>query len=252
MNLKLRILRILALILVLTTGISCNGDNAPECFRKMGTVVAYELYVPDFTAIHVSAGIELVIVQGDTQSVIVETGEHLKEYITATVTNGTLMLTNANNCNWVNAYKTTTITVTTPLLEKIFTATQFSVRSAGVLKFPSLYVQSGLISETASGTVNLNLDCENFTVEDNQNLYCIINGRINNLSVNFYAGDARFDGTNLTAENVSIFHRSSNDIMVKANQKISGTIYSTGNLVLLNQPPVVDVQRAYTGMVVYE
>ncbi|WP_116786913.1 head GIN domain-containing protein [Flavobacterium psychrotrophum] len=244
--------RIVILILVFVTVTSCNGDNAPECFRKMGTTVAYELAVPDFTAIHVSAGIELVIVQGDTQSVIVQTGEHLKEYITATVTDSTLMLTNANNCNWVNAYKTTTITVTTPHLEKIFTATQFAVRSAGVLKFPSLYVQSGLISETASGTVTLDLDCENFTVEDNQNLYCIINGRVNNLSVNFYAGDARFDGTNLAVENVSIFHRSSNDIMVKANQKISGEIYSTGNLVLLNQPPVVDVGRVYTGKVVYK
>lgn len=252
MNYELRILRILALILIITTSISCNGDNAPECFRKMGTVMAYELPVPDFTAIHVSAGIELVIVQGDTQSVIVQTGENVKEYITAEVIDGTLMLTNANNCNWVHTYNTTTITVTTPYLEKIFTATQFTVRSAGVLTFPSLYVQSGLISETASGTVNLDLDCENFTVEDNQNLYCVINGHVNNLSVNFYSGDARFDGTGLSAENVSVFHRSSNDIVVSANQQVTGTIYSTGNLVLLNQPPVVDVERVYTGKIVYE
>ena len=251
MSYELKILRILACLFILLN-ISCNGDNAPECFRKMGTVIAYELPVPDFTAIHVSAGIELVIVQGETQSVIVQTGENLKEYITAEVIDGTLMLTNTNNCNWVNTYKTTTITVTTPHLEKIFTATQFSVRSAGVLRFPSLYIQSGLVSETASGTVHLDIDCENFTVEDNQNLYCVINGKVTNLSVNFYAGDARFDGTGLEAEIVSVFHRSSNDIMVRANQQVKGTLYATGNLVLLNQPPVVDVERVYTGKIVYE
>jgi hypothetical protein len=252
MNYELRILRIVCLFLVVATSVSCNGDNAPECFRNAGSKTSYAVAVPEFSTLYVSAGVEVVLLQGDTQSVIIETGENLKEYISAEVINGELRLTNATSCNWVRDYNTTTITVTTPNLEKIYTATQFTIRSAGTLSFPNLSIQSGIFAETASGTLQLDVDCENLTIEDNQELYSIITGHVQNLSVNFYAGDARFNGDGLEAENVTIFHRSSNDIIVKANQQVTGTLYSTGNLVLLNHPPVVNVDRKYTGKVVYE
>jgi len=246
------LLRILALLLVVTMSLSCDGDNAPECFRNAGNKISYEVGVPDFASIYVSAGVEVVLVQGDTQSVVIETGENLKEYISATVSNGELRLENSVSCNWVRDYNSTTITVTTPHLEKIYTATQFTIRSAGTLSFPHLSIQSGIFAETASGTLVLDVNCENLTIEDNQNLNSIITGYVNNLNVNFYAGDARFDGAGLEAENVKVFHRSSNDIIIFANQHVTGTLYATGNLVLLNQPPVVNVERRYTGKIVYE
>jgi len=246
------LLRIVTLTLVLITALSCNGDNAPECFRNAGNKTSYAVVVPEFNTLYVSAGVEVVLVQGDTQSVVIETGENLKEYISAEVNNGELRLTNAVSCNWVRDYNTTTITVTTPHLEKIYTATQFTIRSAGTLSFPNLSIQSGIFEETASGTLQLDVDCETLTIEDNQELYSIITGHVDNLNVNFYAGDARFNGTGLIAGNVTIFHRSSNDIFISANQQVTGTLYSTGNLVLLNHPPVVNVERRYTGNVVYE
>lgn len=246
------LLRIVCLFLVVTTGVSCNGDNAPECFKNAGSKTSYAVAVPEFSTLYVSEGVEVVLVQGATQSVIVETGENLEEYISAKVVDGELRLENAVSCNWTRDYNSTTITVTTPTLTKIYSATQFTIRSLGTLTFPSLSIQSGIFAETASGTLELDLDCENFVIEDNQNLHSIITGHVNNLSVNFYAGDARFDGDGLEAENVTIFHRSSNDIKVSANQQVTGTIYSTGNLVLLNHPPVVTVDRKYTGRVVYE
>lgn len=246
------LLRIATLLLILITAVSCNGDNAPECFRNAGNKTSYEVGVHNFTSMYVSAGIEVVLVQGATQSVVIETGENLKEYISAKVINGELRLENTMSCNWVRDYNTTTITVTTPNLEKIYSATQCTIRSAGTLILPNLLIQSGIFEETASGTLSLDVDCENLTIEDNQNLHCIITGYIDNLSVNFYAGDARFDGTGLESENVQVFHRSSNDIIVRANQQVTGTLYSTGNLVLLNNPPVVTVEQRYTGKVLHQ
>lgn len=245
-------LRILLLFFAAGLALSCNSDNAQECFRSMGDTVNYTIAVPEFSSINVSPGIELVIAEGDIQSVSVQTGANLKEYITAEVIDGKLYLTNANNCNWVRKYNSTTITVTTPNLSQIYTATQFTVRSAGTLHFPDLSIQSGIFNETASALVSLEVDCNNLTIEDNQNLDCFITGSVENLSVNFYSGDARFDGTGLDATNVKVFHRSSNDIMVQASQQVTGTLYSTGNLVLLNHPPVVEVDRKYTGKIVYE
>lgn len=237
------------LLLVLT---SCNNDLTPECFEKMGAVVTYATPVADFTAIELSLGIELVITEGPEQMVTIQTGENIKQYISAQVTDGKLYLTNAVDCNWVRDYKSTTVYVTTPHLEKIYSASQFAVKSNGVLAFPSLSLQSGIFSETASGTFELDVNCQNLTIEDNQACYYVINGVVENLAVNFYSGDARFDGSNLTAQKLQVFHRSTNDIIANVQQEVTGMLYSTGNLVLKNHPPVVTVNRIYTGQVVYE
>lgn len=239
-------------MLLLFLGFISCGEDAPECFREAGTLVSYEIPVEDFTSIHISQGIELVIKQGPERSVIIETGKNIKEYISAHVINGELMLTNSNNCNWVRDYNLTTVYVTTPHLEKIYSASQFAVKSDGVLSFPSLLLQSGIFSETASGTFELEVAMQNLTVEDNQSAYYIINGSVDNLSVNFYAGNSRFEGTGLIAQKVQVFHRSSNNMIVNPQQEITGTLYSTGNLILKNEPQVIDIEELYTGNVIID
>jgi hypothetical protein len=218
----------------------------------MGAIVTYETAVPDFTAINLSLGIELVITEGPVQKVSIQTDNNIKQYISAEVKDGKLYLINAVSCNWVRDYKSTTIYVTTPHLEQIYSASQFAVKSNGVLTFPSLSLQSGIFSETASGTFVLDVNCQNLSIEDNQVCYYVINGAVENLAVSFYSGDARFDGSNLIAQKLQVFHRSTNDIIANVQQEVTGTLYSTGNLVLKNHPPVVTVNRIYTGQVVYE
>lgn len=232
--------------------ISCNNDLAPECFTAKGDEITYDVEISEFNSIHISPGIELVIAQGPVQKVTIETGENIKQYLSAEVKNGELWLENVNNCNWVHTYKTTTIYITTPNLERIYSASQFAVKSEGVLAFPNLTLQSGILSETASGTFELELDCTNLAIQDNQSAYYIISGKVENLSVNFYAGDSRFEGSGLELQNLEIFHRSSNDIIAVVEQKVTGTLYSTGNLVLKNHPPVVEVERLYSGKVIYK
>lgn len=243
----------IVVILLLQLFVGCNSESAPECFRKAGATVLYDVEVATFNKIHISPGIELIITQGQEQKVTVQTGKNLQEYITTEVReDGDLFITNSNNCNWTRGYNSTTVAVTTPVLERIYSASQFAVKSNGVLRFPSLTLESGLDSETASGTFEVELNSDNILIQDNQSCYYKISGQVTNLNVSFYSGDARFNGANLIADNIYVFHRSSNDIIVNPQQKISGTIYSTGNLVLKNQPPAVDVEQLYTGHIVYE
>ena len=78
-----------------------------------------------------------------------------------------------------------------------------------------------------------------------------MSGQTNNLIVNFYEGNGRFMGENLNAKEVKIFHRGTNDIIVKPIDLITGKLYSTGNLILKNTPPIVDVQQYYQGRVIF-
>lgn len=230
---------------------ACDSENGSDCFQTSGSKITKEFAVANFNKINVSEGIELVIKEGSETKVAVESGQNLISGITAEVLDGKLFLRNSNGCNWVREYNDTKVFVTTPTLENVYSSSQFAVKSDGILNFPSLSLQSGMFSNTASGTFELEVNCSNLTIEDNESTYFKVSGKATNLSVNFYDGNARFDGSNLISNEVFCFQRSSNDIIVNPKNKISGTIYSTGNIVLKNTPPTIEVEQLYKGHLVY-
>lgn len=230
---------------------SCDSENSNDCFKTSGTKITKEFEVENFDKINLSQGIELIIKEGPEIKVIVESGQNLMNGITAEVSEGQLFLRNSNGCNWVRDYNETKVYVTTPTLKNVYSSSQFSVKSDGVLNFPYLNLQSGVFSNTASGTFGLEVNCNTLIIDDNESSYFKISGRTTNLSVNFYDGNARFDGSDLATNEVSFFQRSSNDIIVNPIDKISGTIYSTGNVVLKNTPSVIEVTQLYQGHIVY-
>jgi len=242
----------IVVLLMLLAFTSCNNDLTPDCFRKAGAVVNYVVPVADFKSIDVSQGIELVVTEGPKQEVHIQTHENFKQHVSVNVVDGKLYLKNTTECNWVRDYKSTTVYITTPHLEQIYSASQFAVRSNGVLTYPSLSLQSGIFNETAAGTFDLEVNCSSLTIDDNQASYYIIKGSVENVSIHFYAGNARFNGNDLLVQKLQVFHRSTNDIIANVQQEVTGTLYSTGNLVLKNHPPIVTVNRVYTGQVVYE
>lgn len=230
---------------------SCDSENANDCFQTSGTKTTKEITVENFDKINISQGIELIIKEGPETKVTIESGQNLMNGITAEVSNGQLFLRNSNGCNWVRDYNDTKVYVTTPTLLNIYSSSQFGVKSDGILSFPVLTLQSGMFTDTASGTFELEVNCASLTIEDNESSYFKISGNTVNLNVNFYDGNARFEGSDLIANEVFCFQRSSNDIIVNPTAKISGTIYSTGNIVLKNTPPIIEVTQLYQGHLVY-
>ncbi len=238
----------LIMLLIMLSG--C--DSADECFQASGDMVSKQIVVADFTMINVGEGLEVVIRQSAEKSVMIYSGENIIDQITANVVDGELFLKNENGCNWSRTYNNSTVVVTAPDLTKIYSATQFVVRSEGVLNFPVLSLQSAMFSKTASGIFDLSVNCEVLTIEDNAASFFRLRGMATDVSVNFYDGNARFDGSELAAQNASFFQRSSNDIILSPAQSVSGKIYSTGNVVLTNVPPIIDVQQFYTGQLILQ
>jgi len=79
-----------------------------------------------------------------------------------------------------------------------------------------------------------------------------ITGQTENLYIGFFSGSGRFEGENLTAQNVEVFHRGSNNIIVNPQLSITGALYSTGDLVSVNRPETVEVEEFYTGRLIFE
>lgn len=118
--------------------ISCNGDNVPDCFQNAGDLVRRPIEVSDFSKITVFENLNLVVKQGETYSVEVETGEYLLNEVSAVVEDDRLVLRNENGCNFVRDYGLTTIYVTAPNLTDIRSSTGLLISSDGVLTYPNL------------------------------------------------------------------------------------------------------------------
>jgi hypothetical protein len=245
---KEKIVSVLAVVFLL---VSCSSEIVPDCFREPGATIARIDAVAEFNQINIGEGIHLVVKQGTAAEVKIETGENIIADIATEVKDGVLYVKNNMKC----ALGTTIparVTVTAPDITKIYSASQYDVVSEGVLNFPYLNLQQGLFGKTASNIFDLNVNCQNLVVENNNTTIFRIRGAVNSLNVSFYSGDSRFEGANLAVQEVFVFQRSSNDMVLKPGNKIEGNIYSNGNIILLNHPPVVNVIQHYTGHIVYQ
>ena len=150
---------------------SCDSENASDCFQDTGEIVRNEVEVQEFEKITVFENVTLVIKQGDTQKVEIETGENLRDEVAAVVEDGRLILTDTNDCNYVRKYGATVVYVTTSNLTEIRSSTGFPIRSDGVLSFESLSLYSESFTnseaETTDGEFNLDLDVSSLRITVN-------------------------------------------------------------------------------------
>ncbi|NLP58861.1 head GIN domain-containing protein [Lutibacter sp. B1] len=223
--------------------ISCDDENANDCFQTAGPIVQQEFDVPEFDKIVFHKKVELFITQGDVQKVIVETGENLLNDVTVKVENKEIIIRDNNSCNFVRDYNVTKVYITSPNITRIRNASEYSVTSNGILTYPNLYLMSVGDKDKflAVGDFNITVDNEKLRVWGNAVGNFYIKGKTNNLDISFSDGDPRFEGKELIAKNVVVNQISSNDMVVYPVESLTGEIHSTGDVISYNRPPVVDV-----------
>lgn len=243
-------------ILVTVILFSCNGDNVPDCFQNSGSIVQQVIEVATFDKITVFERIELIIKDEPVQKVIIETGEYLLNDIEVKVEGGRLMLMNNNACNLTRNYGITKVYVSSPNLVEIQNSSGLKVSSNGILNYDNLRLVSEDYNSVGvthtDGDFDLQVNSEKIDLVFNNLSNVFISGIVNDLFIGFYSGDSRFEGENLIAQNIKVFQRSSNDMIINPQQSLSGEIRGTGDVISLTRPPVVEVQQFYTGQLIFE
>ena len=240
-------------ILILTI-ISCNTEDANDCFQTSGSIITEEVRVNDFSKIEVNQGINLVIKDGLNQAIRIETGANLIKDVEATVIGDKLFLYDHNNCNYTRDYGITTIYITSPNITEIRSNTQYEVRSDGVLKYPNLtLISENFINESvASGNFTLQVENEALNIIFNNLSNLFISGSTDHFDIDFPGGNSRVEAADFTANVVSIFSRGSNDLIINPQLELSGNIYGTGDVIAVNRPALVTLVTHYTGSVLFQ
>ncbi len=243
------------MVLMLCINLSCNSENAPDCLQSAGDLVREEILVPEFTKITVFEKVALVLSEGDTQKVELETGENLREEVSIAVEGDRLILRNENGCNLFREYGLTIVYVTSPNITEIRSSTGLPIKSDGILSYPSLTLLSESFvvpeAETTDGEFDLDLNTGSLSIVVNGIAYFNLRGATQDLNLNIAAGDSRIEAQELIAQTVSINHRGSNDMLVNPQESISGTIRGNGDVISFNRPENVDVQEIFNGRLIF-
>jgi hypothetical protein len=244
-------------LLFIVTGCGTSED----CFKGNGNRITQIFPLDNFTKIKVYDGVGLVVKEGPNYEVKIETSDNIIDNLDVKIEENMLVVKDNSTCNLARDYGQTRVYVTvpdgnvSPLIQELelHSKTEQKIESQGTLHSPIVRLFSIGDDGDGAGTGDFYIMVDNsqLVVESNNvsNLY--VNGHCNEMLLNFYFGNGRFYGENLEAENIKIFQRGSNDMIVKPIQKIEGTIYATGNVILKNVPPIVDVEEVFRGRLIF-
>lgn len=228
------------------------SDPGANCLKGVGQQMRVEIPVPSFTDITVFEDIQLVIKQGDEQSVVVEAGSNLVSGVSASVSSGTLVLRTNASCQLFREYAPIIVHITTPNLHNLRSSTSWPIQSDGVLAFEQLNLISESFTnpdtQTTDGTFDLELKSEVIRLVSNGLAQFQLRGETAELAVNLAAGDSRVAAAGLRANIVRIDHRGSNDIEVFPLVKISGRIRGYGDVICYNRPNEIDISEEFRGI----
>lgn len=249
-------MRKLIYILLTVLLLSCNAKVMPDCLQNAGPIIQMEFDMPAFDKIIVFERVQLILKEAPEQRITVETGKYLRDEIIVSVEDGELILRNNNSCNISRDYGITKIYVSAPNITQIRSSTGLPILSDGVLNYPNLTLLSEDFGAEdlyhTDGIFRLEVNCSNLSVINNNLSHMFLKGTVENLTIGFYSGNSRFEGRDLMAQKVKIFQRSSNDMIINPQVSLTGEIRSTGNVILVNEPPSIDVQTHYTGRLIIE
>ena len=233
--------------------VSCNNKDAWDCFQTSGAIISQEIEIDPFDRILVNRDIELVIKQGLEYKVEIQTGQNLIDAIEVVVVDNQLQLSDLNSCNLVREYGLSKITVTTPTLKEIRSNTQYLTSSEGVLSFENLTLLSEDYNSDyfSLGDFNMTINTQSLRVVANNLSLFTISGFTETLSIVLASGTCQFNGAELIAQHVTLFQRSSHDIIVNPQQSLEGEIRSVGNVISVRTPPTVDVEQYYSGQLLF-
>ena len=235
---------------------SCDSENSWDCLQAAGNSISKQYFVSEFSKIRIEDDVTLYLKQDETREIKLETGENLLSDISVSVEGETLVVKNHNNCNLVRDYGITKVYVTVPNITEIRNSSAYDVIGEGILNFPQLTLVSnsspGPENIRKSGDFYMNIECEDFRVIANGQSVFYITGETERATLSFEDEMPRFEGKDFKINELTVFQRSANKMIVNPQQTIIGKILATGNIISHNRPPLVDVKELFTGRLLFE
>ncbi|RZJ28027.1 MAG: DUF2807 domain-containing protein [Flavobacterium sp.] len=242
----------LLLFLPLLLLFGCNVSE--DCVKSSGSMRTKDFAATPFNKVYVYPNISLVIKMGDDYSITAKAGSNIIDDISVEIKNGSLELRDNSGCNLSRQYGNKTVYITTPHLPEfeIYSNTGQKISSDGTITHDifRLYAMD-YFGGVGTGDFTVDVNNNQLVVQSNNISIFKVTGQTQQMLLDFYDDLSRFEGADFLANDIKIFQRSANDMIIHPVQSLSGDIYSTGNVLCKTHPAEVNVVKHYIGRLIY-
>lgn len=255
-NFKTRFMKpYLFLFLTMWVFSSCDLEATKNCFQSKGDTIKRSYDVMDMQKITIRENIRLEITYGKENRLEAEGRKSHLDQLTIVQDGEDYEFSADGLCKTGFTEAPIVLKLVTSKLNYIRNSSQFNVVSTSTLNLKSLT----LIAEDFNDTEALNLGGFQLSVESER--INITGTGLSNFEVsgitevfNFgtYSGSGSILARHLDAKVVTFHHRSFSDAVVNPSESLTGKILSTGNLICIKKPPLVEVEEFYTGKLIFE
>ena len=237
------------LLLALVSTVSCDKPNAPDCFQKAGEIISIERsFDSPITALELHDFVHVTLVPSDENKVIVRGPENLLPEVITDLTDGVLLIDDENGCDFVRRLDIQPRVTILANVESILNFSQGNIESFGAITSDRFEMDSW----QASGTINLELDCDSVFFRTHTGVSTsTLSGSSNYLYV-YHLGFGPVDAMALLSAKTSVRSNSINDIAVFAQDKLVAWIEGSGNITYSGEPGEVVVIQDGNGLVLQE
>ncbi|PZR12598.1 MAG: DUF2807 domain-containing protein [Flavobacterium psychrophilum] len=197
---------------------SVNGD---------GSIVKKDIAVTgNFNSIAVDRDLEVLLLQGNTPSVSVETDQNLQQHIKVEVKGNELVITADANLDT----DTKRITVVMPNIESLTASSSATISSNGILKGESIS-----LSGSSGSNIHVTVETNKLESEASSGAHIEIQGKTKDLDTNTSSG-SNINAKSLKAENAKADASSGSNIIVNATNSLSAEASSGAKINYVTTP----------------
>lgn len=228
--------------------VSCNREDAPDCFQSSGDEATEIRPLVDFSEIELRDYIQYELVQSEQYQVEIRGPKNLLNDVKTEVSAGRLVISNGNTCNFVRSYK-----------RKIFvriTAPEFGAiehyASGDVSSIDTIRQSRFLMNfRHATGRVTLKFHCDTVSLlMHTGSADCTASG-VSNTTELFANGLGFLDASSLKTNNVFINQSSIQFLRARASNYMYCVIKGRGDVHMLEDPQQKDIQYEGAGQVIF-
>jgi hypothetical protein len=211
------LLRCFALLIALLVVAGCSGLSLPsptmEVVRGSGNVITESRPVSGFSLVELAGVGDVIITQGDTESLTVEAEDNLMPYLISHVSGGRLILDKPDNVNLENTEPIIFHITLTDLREVV-------ISGAGTIASENVTVDS--LNAIVSGTGNITLA-----------------GNADQQTIDL-SGSGNYQGRELLSREAVVTIGGTGNAVVNTTDTLNATISGTGFVQYLGSPQVIE------------
>jgi len=225
------------LLLLLAISVSVYGQTRPKV-KGSGNVVTKERKATYFNKVKVSTAIDLILTQGNGESITVEADDNLHEYIMTEIKDNTLKIYLEAS---VREVKEMNVYVTMKDIEKVAATSAGDVVAKTVIKSDELTLVT-----SSAGDIKLDVDVQKLECKISSAGDITLTGNTDELEANLSsAGD--LNAFELTARVAKVSVSSSGDADITVKEKLWARASSAGDITFKGNPPEVDAHSSSAG-----